>query len=197
MSKAEKKKFPTGSRIVSEGKQNNKVHLIIEGKVKILKNHNFITRLGEYQFIGEMSFLRWQNRLATSTSTSNLSQENNNLDLNVNSEMDHKINGSNEMVNNSDNKNDTIDKIVIENIFKNDGNIIDLSNRLPDLNFTNDPKTNTHSSLHPSESFSDGNYVIPLSSFVFCFLLFLIIHFLSKYLVFAFAFMFNAMFFFV
>ena len=129
MSKAEKKKFPTGSRIVSEGKQNNKVHLIIEGKVKILKNHNFITRLGEYQFIGEMSFLRWQNRLATSTSTSNLSQENNNLDLNENSEKDHKINGSNEMVNKSDNKNDNIDKIVIENIFKNDGNIIDLSNR--------------------------------------------------------------------
>ena len=62
MAKAEKKHLKKGTRIATEGSINNHVHLIFSGHMGVVKQHHFIARLGTNQFVGEMSFLRWQHK---------------------------------------------------------------------------------------------------------------------------------------
>lgn len=62
MAKAEKTSLKKGTKLAVEGGQNNHVHLIFSGHMSVVKNHHFIARLGHNQFVGEMSFLRWQHR---------------------------------------------------------------------------------------------------------------------------------------
>jgi CRP-like cAMP-binding protein len=63
MAHAEKKIMKKGTVLVKEGEDNNHVHLIISGHLSVVKNKHFVARLGGHQFVGEMSFLRWQNKL--------------------------------------------------------------------------------------------------------------------------------------
>jgi CRP-like cAMP-binding protein len=62
MAKAEKTTLKKGTKLAVEGGLNNHVHLIFSGHMIVVKNHHFIARLGHNQFVGEMSFLRWQHR---------------------------------------------------------------------------------------------------------------------------------------
>ena len=62
MAKAEKKHLKKGTKIATEGSINNHVHLIFSGHMGVVKQHHFIARLGTNQFVGEMSFLRWQHK---------------------------------------------------------------------------------------------------------------------------------------
>ena len=62
MAKAQKTSLKKGTKVAVEGGQNNHVHLIFSGHMSVVKNHHFIARLGHNQFVGEMSFLRWQHR---------------------------------------------------------------------------------------------------------------------------------------
>jgi CRP-like cAMP-binding protein len=62
MAKAEKTTLKKGTKLAVEGGLNNHVHLIFSGQMIVVKNHHFIARLGHNQFVGEMSFLRWQQR---------------------------------------------------------------------------------------------------------------------------------------
>ena len=63
MAHAEKKIMKKGTVLVREGEDNDHVHLIISGHLSVVKNNHFVARLGGHQFVGEMSFLRWQNKL--------------------------------------------------------------------------------------------------------------------------------------
>ena len=62
MAKAEKKHLKKGTKIATEGSINDHVHLIFSGHMGVVKQHHFIARLGTNQFVGEMSFLRWQHK---------------------------------------------------------------------------------------------------------------------------------------
>ena len=71
MAKAEKVTLKKGTKLAIEGGKNSHVHLIFSGHMSVMKNHHFIARLGHNQFVGEMSFLRWQHRKSFSKDSEN------------------------------------------------------------------------------------------------------------------------------
>ena len=62
ISTAEKVEKKEGDKIIVQGQRNKHVYLVVSGSLCVMKTGHFLSRLKEFSFAGEMSFLRWQGK---------------------------------------------------------------------------------------------------------------------------------------
>ena len=62
---AEKVETKENDKIIVQGQRNKHVYLVVSGSLCVMKTGHFLSRLKEFSFAGEMSFLRWQGKTAT------------------------------------------------------------------------------------------------------------------------------------
>lgn len=60
MTAAEKVVLKEGDRVITMGKENHHVYVVINGSLCVMKKGRFVCKLNELMFAGEMSFLRWK-----------------------------------------------------------------------------------------------------------------------------------------
>jgi CRP-like cAMP-binding protein len=60
MATAEKVVLKEGDRVITMGKENHHVYVVINGSLCVMKKGRFVCKLNELMFAGEMSFLRWK-----------------------------------------------------------------------------------------------------------------------------------------
>ena len=64
MSIAKRHEFKTGDYLAMQGKKRDKLHLIVAGQGKVVRDDEQIGTLNQNQFVGEMSYLAWEAKQA-------------------------------------------------------------------------------------------------------------------------------------
>jgi CRP-like cAMP-binding protein len=79
MSIAKKRDIQRGEKLVSQGVENNHIHLVYGGMFAVIRDQKTIANIMKSQFVGEMSFLSWELSVGSQLNQVNESKEEYNL----------------------------------------------------------------------------------------------------------------------